>query len=97
MHSWEQRIVQPVLLDITIELPCKDYSDLLSNALDYDQLCTDIINFVANKSFALIETLAEQVAGLIRSQFSWVGSISVRVEKPWAIKQASGVAFTAVR
>lgn len=69
--EWEQRIKQPILFDIEmatdIRLAAK--SKKLMDTIDYSILPVRLVDFIANKSFLLLETLAEEVAALILLEF----------------------------
>ncbi|MFY7697525.1 MAG: dihydroneopterin aldolase [Legionella sp.] len=96
VHAWEQRILQRLLIDLSINHDLTNCADQLANTIDYDQLCQRIISFVENNSFQLIETVAEQIAQLVKDEFK-VTALTVRVSKPDAIKQASNIAVTICR
>ena len=97
VYDWEQRILQPVLIDIEIEMIDRMYDETLSSTIDYDFLCSYVTNFVESSRFVLIETLAEQVAAMIRNNTEYAEKISVRVSKPLAIKNTACVSFSLVR
>lgn len=96
VHAWEQRILQPVLLDISVPTDCSTADDDLANALDYDKLCQRVTTFVESNSFNLIETLAEKVAALIKNEFK-VSALTIRVSKPSAIKNAANISVVIER
>lgn len=90
VHAWEQQINQHLLIDISIPSDFSQCQDSLTRTLDYEALCSSVTAFVESKSFQLIETVAEEVAGLIQQEFK-VAQISVAVSKPHAIKNASTI------
>lgn len=96
VHAWEQRIMQPLLIDICIPMDMKACHDALENTIDYDQLCQRVTTFVETNTFRLIETVAENVVRLIKQDFN-VGELSVSVSKPNAIKNAGNVSVTVYR
>lgn len=96
VHQWEQAIDQHLLIDITIPTDVSNCQDELTNTLDYDQLCQQVTSYVESHPFSLIETVANNVAELIRSHFS-VHQVTVRVAKPQAIKNAANVSITVTR
>ena len=96
VHKWEQAIDQRLLIDITIPTDVSNCQDELTNTIDYDRLCQQVTTYVESNQFALIETVAESVAQLIKDQFA-VNQLTIRVEKPQAIKNAAGVAITVTR
>lgn len=96
VHAWEQRILQQVLLDIDLHLDLTTCKNELTNTIDYDQLCQRVTVFIESNAFTLIETMAEQVAQLIKEEFH-IDKLSVRVSKPHAIKNADNVCVTVNR
>lgn len=93
IHAWEQRILQPLELDIRIPLDLSQFQHRLSDTLDYDAICQAVIALLENGSFGLIESVAEHVATLLREQFH-VQTATITVNKPHAVKQAKGIKIT---
>lgn len=96
VHDWEQRILQHLLIDISMPTDCAAAKDELSNTIDYDQVCQRVTAFVESNQFKLIETVAEKVALLIKNEFK-VSQLRIRVSKPSAIKNAGDVSVTIER
>ena len=96
VHDWEQCIEQRLFIDIGIVGDFKNTNDDLDKTIDYDQLSQMVIAFVKDTPFRLIETAAEKIAALIKSEFQ-VSSVTVRVSKPDAIKEAGSVSMTIER
>ncbi|WP_298625491.1 dihydroneopterin aldolase [uncultured Legionella sp.] len=96
IHAWEQRITQQLLIDISIPLDFTECRDELHNTLDYDALCQTITQYVESNSFHLIETVANNVAHLVKSTFN-TAQITVSVSKPHAVKNAGTVKVTVNR
>lgn len=96
VHDWEQRIEQRLLVDIGIMSDFKNTHDDIDNTIDYDRLSQMVITFVKDTPFRLIETAAEKIAELVKSEFQ-VSSVTVRVSKPDAIKEAGNVSITIER
>ncbi len=96
VHAWEQRIEQRLLIDINIPHDCSNCQDELTNTIDYATLCQHVTTYVETNQFALIETVAERVAQLIKEQFA-VSQLTVRVSKPNAVTNAGNIAVTVVR
>jgi len=90
VYDWEQKINQVVLLDISISSDFSQCNDQLGNTLDYDRLCKRVTDFVESKAFQLIETIATEVAELIKQEFK-VAQLSVGVSKPHAVKNAGSI------
>lgn len=87
VHAWEQRILQTLLIDVSIPSDFSTCRDQLTNTIDYDALCQTITTFVASHAFALIETVAEQVAALIQTTHN-VSALTICVSKPHAVANA---------
>ena len=96
VHAWEQRISQKLLLDISIPVDLSTCNNELANTIDYDALCQCVTTFVESNAFTLIETVAEQVAQLIKDTFK-VAQLTVSVSKPNAVKNASNICVTILR
>lgn len=96
VYAWEQRIKQQLLLDICIPMDFSTCEDELSHTLDYDVLCKKITQFLEHNCFRLIETVANQVADLIKKEFN-ITEVSITVNKPHAIKNAGAVQVTIMR
>lgn len=96
VHAWEQRIEQRLLIDITIPVNLLNCNEVLEETIDYDTVCRMVTTHVEENPCALIETVANQVATLIKTEFA-VEQVTVRVSKPNAIKNAANVAVTVQR
>jgi dihydroneopterin aldolase len=90
VYPWEQRILQPLLLDIKIPMDFSVCNDQIETTLDYAMLCEHITQFVASNKFALIETVAKQVIQEIKKTFQ-VKELTLSVSKPHAVKNAGNV------
>ncbi|MCW8408222.1 dihydroneopterin aldolase [Legionella sp. PATHC035] len=90
VYAWEQRILQQLLIDISIDTDFSDCQEDLSKTVDYEALCKNVTLYVESKSFQLIETVANEVAELIKKQFN-ASQVTVGVSKPHAIKNAGTI------
>jgi dihydroneopterin aldolase len=81
--EWERMAPQTEVLDIELAMPhsrsCT--TDEIADTIDYGRIVARIRETLAEKSFRLVEALAETVAQLIMAEFGtpWV---KVRVAKP---------------
>lgn len=64
--------------------------------MDYADLCQRVTIFVASHQFALIETVAEQVAELIKETYQ-IKQLTLSVSKPHAVKNAENIRITIER
>ncbi len=96
VHAWEQQILQRLSLDITIPADFSACEDKLDKTTDYDKLCQRITHYVETNAFQLIETVADNVARLIKQEFN-IEQVTVAVSKPYAIKNAADIRITVTR
>ncbi|KTC83621.1 dihydroneopterin aldolase [Legionella cincinnatiensis] len=90
VYDWEQRINQSLLIDISIDTDFSDCGEDLTKTIDYAALCEQVTLYVESKSFQLIETVANEVANLIKEQFK-ITHLTIGVSKPHAIKNAANI------
>ncbi|MFA0085082.1 dihydroneopterin aldolase [Vibrio sp. 10N.286.49.C2] len=92
VYDWEQEIKQKLVLDIEMahDNAPAGKSDNVEDALDYSQVSTAVIHHIESGRFLLVERVAEEIAALIQTQFS-VPWVKIRLTKPGAVAQASGV------
>ncbi|KTD40397.1 dihydroneopterin aldolase [Legionella parisiensis] len=96
VYEWEQRINQQLLIDISIDTDFSACQEDLTKTIDYEALCSSVTLYVESKSFQLIETVANEVADLIKKQFK-VSQITVGISKPHAIKNTANIQVVARR
>lgn len=93
----ERAAAQEVEIDIRIQ-PTKDFQEMgdeLAHTIDYAQVCERISWLAGAHSRQLIETLANEVAGLILEEF---GARSVEVElRKFILPQTRHVAVRCLR
>jgi len=81
--EWERMLPQTVLLDIEIDMPhsrsCQ--TDDIQDTIDYGQVVVQVRQSLAEKSFRLVEALAEHVCQLILVSHD-TQRVKVRVAKP---------------
>ena len=83
---------QDILLNIVLYADIKNAarSDDIEEAVNYKEISKRVIEFVESSSFLLVERLVTEVARLILSEFP-VSRVTVRVEKPGALRFAKSV------
>ncbi len=96
IHAWEQRISQRLLIDIGILTDFSTCKNDLANTIDYDKVCQCVTTALESNAYTLIETVAENVAQLIKDEFK-VSQLTVRVSKPNAIKNAGNISVSISR
>ena len=92
VFDWEQQIRQNVILDIDLrtDVARAAASDTLAAAVDYKAISQRVVEFVESSKYQLVESLAEEVARIIREEFS-VSWVRVRIAKPFAVRTAQEV------
>ncbi len=87
IYDWERRVRQTLAFDIEMAFDntAPAASDDIAHTLNYKDVSKRLIDYVGASSFGLVETLAEQIADIIRSEFgaAWV---QVTVHKPAAVR-----------
>lgn len=90
--EWERRIRQSVTIDLDMgfDITAAGKSDALEDTLSYKDVCKRVESFIAESEFALVEKLAEQIAGILLTEFDlkWC---RVRVNKFGAVRGAGDV------
>lgn len=99
LADWERMVKQTVVLDLwlgydLVGLAAKD--EVGEGDLNTRALSKRLQSFVGESEFALIETLAEQVAELILTEFP-VRWVKLRLSKPRALRGASNVGVVITR
>jgi len=98
--EWERRITQTVSIDLEMETDVRKAaaSDSVADALNYKDVAKRVIELVGGSSYQLVETLAEDIARTIVTEFA-VPWVKVSVAKPGAIEGSRevGVAIERTR
>ena len=92
VHRHEKRGRQPVRIniDLTVKESGQPLDDRVENVVDYETLVEGVRALIGAGHINLVETLAEQIAGLALSD-NRVLSTRVRVEKIQILKDAESV------
>ena len=98
IFGWERKRRQRVLLDLSLHADIRHAarSDAIDDALDYKRVTKRVIAVVRKARFFLLERLAEEVARVLLEEFG-VRRVTVRAEKPGALRHARTVAVTVTR
>ena len=91
--NWERQIIQPLMLDMTIQtsLEQASHSDELEHTLNYAEICEISANVIQAAQPKLIENAAKLVLNALFTTFPAVESIMITVRKPAIIAQANSV------
>ena len=90
--EWERKIRQTVAIDLDMSADIRKAAatDSVADTLNYKLVAKRVQQFVADSSFQLVETLAENIAGIVLDEFD-VAWVRVKVNKPGAIRGARDV------
>lgn len=92
IYDWEREIRQTVSLDLEMATDIRKAaeSDSIADTLDYKAVSKRLISFIEGSEFQLVETMAEQCAEIVRSEFN-VPWLRLRLSKPGAVRGAQDV------
>lgn len=98
IYEWEKEIKQKLVLDIEMAWDNRQagLTDDVNFCLDYAKVSQAVEHYLKNRTFGLIERVAEEVANLILNQF-FVTQVKIKVSKPGAIVSAKNVAVVIER
>ncbi|MEZ2901957.1 dihydroneopterin aldolase [Acinetobacter terrestris] len=91
--NWERQIIQPLMLDMTIQtsLEQASHSDELEHTLNYAEICEISATVIQKAQPKLIEHAAMLVLNALFTTFPAVESIMITIRKPAIIAQANSV------
>lgn len=92
IFDWERKIRQEIRLDIEMGFDIRKAakSDDIADTLDYKAVAWRVDAFVRESSYQLVESLAENIAQLILSEFP-VESVKLTLNKTGAVSIAKDV------
>ncbi|WP_248884488.1 dihydroneopterin aldolase [Acidithiobacillus acidisediminis] len=87
IYDWEREVPQTVLIDLEIAADAAHaaQSDRVAATINYQTVCDRIVETLEAAETQLVETVAENIAELVRGEFAaaWV---QVSVHKPAAVR-----------
>jgi D-erythro-7,8-dihydroneopterin triphosphate epimerase len=95
----EERVnKQDIIINLTMDTDLKSagVSDSLDDTVDYKAIKLNILDFVENSSFQLIESLAEGIAEICLRD-DRVSGTTVTIDKPGALRFCKSVAVEITR
>ena len=92
INEWERETEQDILINLEVRLDARaaGTSDDMADALNYRTLTKDIIAYVKGSDHFLVEALATEIARIAVMEHG-AGQVTVRVEKPGALRFAGSV------
>jgi dihydroneopterin aldolase len=90
--DWERRVKQKVVIDLEMgaDIRRAAASDAIDDTLDYKRVAKRLLGFVAESEFQLVETLTENIARIVVTEFD-VPWVKVRLNKQGAIRGSRDV------
>ncbi|MGI9534984.1 MAG: dihydroneopterin aldolase [Thermodesulfobacteriota bacterium] len=95
VYDWEKEKKQDVIINIEMEFDGTDAakSDSLNDTVDYKSINKNIINFVENGNFNLLETMVSGIGNIIMED-KRIKKVAVKADKPKALSFADSVSLT---
>lgn len=92
IYDWERTVRQTISLDLEMAFDMRPaaHSENVDDALDYAAVAQRLTAFISGSEFLLVETLAEQCADIVITEFS-VPWLRLRLCKPGAVVNARDV------
>lgn len=92
IYDWEKAIRQTVAVDLEMgtDISRAAQTDDIEHTLNYKAISKRLIGHIEQSNVELIETLAEQIASIVRAEFG-VAWLKVTLHKPGAITGAADV------
>ncbi len=92
IYDWEREVKQRVSLDLEMAFDIRRAAetDDIEHALNYKAVAKRLIGFIEEAEFFLIESMAEEVAKIVRQEFG-VSWLRLRLSKPGALRGAKNV------
>lgn len=90
--DWERRVKQTVVIDVEMAADIRRAAatDSIEDTIDYKRVAKRLLAFVGDSQYQLVETLTEQIARIIVTEFG-VTWVKVRLNKRGAIRGARDV------
>lgn len=92
IYDWEREIRQRINLDLDMGTDIRQAANTedVDNTLNYKTVSDRLIEFIEQSEFQLVETMAEQLAEIVMTEFG-VKWLRLRLGKPGAVPQAKDV------
>ena len=92
IFDWEREIRQTVSIDLEMAADIRRAAatDAIDDTLDYKAVAKRLIGFVEASDFGLVETLAENIARIVVTEFD-VPRVKVKLHKPGAVRGSKDV------
>lgn len=94
VNDWEREAKQDIVLNIRFNYDAQKAkeTDDIKNTVDYKALTKEIISFVENSEYFLLERLANEIMKIIWKNID-ILQATVRIDKPFALRFSDSVIF----
>jgi len=91
VYDWERTITQRLVFDLEMGWDIRPAAaeDELAHTLNYAAISERLQGFVGQSRYLLVETLAEELAALLMSEFG-IPWLRLQITKPGAVPAAAG-------
>ena len=92
IYDWERRVKQTVSLDLEMaaDIRAAAATDAIEDTLNYKAVAKRLIAFVGESEYQLVETLAEEITGIVLAEFN-VPWVKLTLRKPGALRGSRDV------
>ncbi len=92
IYDWERQVKQTVIVDLEMNGTIRKaaLSDSIDDTLNYKKVAKRVLTFIEASQYHLVETLTEQIAMLLLSEFS-LSWVRVSLSKPGAVRNSRDV------
>lgn len=92
IFDWEREVKQVISLDLEMATDIRRAAetDDIAYALNYKSVSKRLISFITQSQHQLVETLAEDIAAIVRNEFD-VPWLRLRLSKPGALRGSQDV------
>ena len=98
IYDWEQQLRQTLSIDLDMatDVAATAAAGDIAMTLDYGAISERLLDMIENQHFGLLESLAEQIAAVLRDEFQ-VRWLRLRLGKPGAVPAAADVGIVIER
>ena len=92
IYDWEREVKQTISLDLEMAHDISKAAEMcdIQFGLNYKSIAKRLIKFIEQSEFLLVERMAEEIASVVRNEFS-VPWLKLRVSNPGALRGSQDV------
>jgi dihydroneopterin aldolase len=91
VYEHERQKMQTVIVDVELDydFAAAAASDSILNAVDYDRVAAAVTELAERRRFQLLETMAEETAGMLLERLTSIHAVRLEIRKPEALPAAA--------